>query len=138
LKGKPCPASDQYALGIVTYEWLSGGCPFHGSFTEVASQHVFVPPPPLHEKVPDISLAVEEVVQIALAKEPKRRFASMRAFANALEQASKSDQSPLEARTFSLPSLSSLPNVQADEARQPSSQEQSSQSLPTLLVPQRP
>src|SRR5437588_4478016 len=66
LKGTPCPASDQYALGIVIYEWLSGDSPFHGPFTEIARQHAFVPPPPLHEKAPEISPAVEEVVLIAL------------------------------------------------------------------------
>lgn len=45
LQGKPRLASDQYALAVVVYEWLSGERPFHGSFTEIASQHMFVPPP---------------------------------------------------------------------------------------------
>src|SRR2546425_11204278 len=38
LQGRPCPASDQYALAVVVYEWLSGDRLFSGSFIEVASQ----------------------------------------------------------------------------------------------------
>jgi len=87
IQGKPRPASDEYALGIVIYEWLSGSCPFHGSFTEIATQHVFASPPALREKIPTISPDVEQVILMALAKEPQQRFASLRAFANALEQA---------------------------------------------------
>lgn len=90
IQGKPRPASDQYSLGIVVYEWLSGDRPFHGSFTEIVGQHLSVPPPPLRSRVPTISPNVEQVVMIALAKEPKQRFVSVRAFATALEQASQS------------------------------------------------
>src|SRR5438876_4864261 len=38
IQGKPRLASDQYALGVVMYEWLSGDRPLHGSFTEIAAQ----------------------------------------------------------------------------------------------------
>ena len=86
LQGKPRLASDQYSLGVVIYEWLSGELPFQGSFTEIASQHVLMPPPPLHEKVPTISPAVEEVVMVALSKNPQKRFGSIQAFARAFEQ----------------------------------------------------
>ena len=89
IQGKPRPASDQYSLGIVVYEWLAGNRPFHGSFTEIALQHVMAPPPPLREIVPGISPAVEEVVLTALAKDPHHRFMSIHAFANALELSSR-------------------------------------------------
>jgi serine/threonine protein kinase len=87
FQGKPRRASDQYALGVVTYEWLSGDRPFHGSFSEIASQHLFVPPPPLHNKVPTISPEVAQVVMKALEKDPHKRFASVQEFATALQQA---------------------------------------------------
>ncbi|HZU03212.1 MAG TPA: serine/threonine-protein kinase [Ktedonobacteraceae bacterium] len=90
IQGKPRPASDQYALGIVVYEWLCGDRPFHGSFTELCAQHMFASPPPLRERIATISQDVEHVVMTALAKDPKHRFSSVLAFANALEQASQS------------------------------------------------
>jgi serine/threonine protein kinase len=109
LQGKPQAASDQYALGIVVYEWLAGDLPFHGTFTEVASQHVLAPPPPLRQKIPDISYEVEAIIQIALAKDPRQRFASVTAFANALELAS-SLQSGMKRFDANLPTLMATPH----------------------------
>src|SRR5579864_9090468 len=89
VQGQPRPASDQYALGVVVYEWLSGQRPFRGTPIEVALQHVSAPPPPLHEQFPELSPAVEEVVIRALAKEPELRFPSVQDFALALAEASR-------------------------------------------------
>jgi serine/threonine protein kinase len=89
LQGKPGRSSDQYALGVVVYEWLSGEWPFSGSFYEVARQQMFDAPPSLRrEKGIDIEPAVEEVVLKALAKDPCKRFGSVREFAEALEWSS--------------------------------------------------
>ena len=101
IKGKPRPASDQYALGIVVYEWLTGDYPFRGSLTEIVTQHLVTPPPSLREQVPGLSPAVEEVVLRALAKEPKQRYSSVLEFATTLQHAAQGSVSP--------PALSSSP-----------------------------
>ncbi|GHO49062.1 serine/threonine-protein kinase [Ktedonospora formicarum] len=88
LRGKPRPASDQYALAIVVYEWLTGTRPFQGeSYLAIATQHLTTPPRSLRECVPEISLAVEQVILTALAKDYHRRYARVQDFAEALEQA---------------------------------------------------
>ncbi len=87
VQGHPRAASDQYALGVVVYEWLSGQRPFQGTPIEVALQHVSAAPPPLREHLPDLSPEVEEVVMRALAKEPEERFPSVQDFATALHHA---------------------------------------------------
>ncbi|HEY4032505.1 MAG TPA: protein kinase [Ktedonobacteraceae bacterium] len=89
IQAHPRPASDQYSLGIIVYEWLSGQRPFQGSYTEIAVKHSVAHPPPLHDLLPALPSAVEQVVMIALNKDPHQRFANVRAFAQALEQASQ-------------------------------------------------
>ncbi len=86
LQGRACPASDQYALAAVVYEWLTGERLFSGSFIEVASQHVLVPAPSLRTKNPTLSPAIDLLIQKALSKVPEQRFASVLEFASAFEQ----------------------------------------------------
>ena len=41
IQGNPRPASDQYALGVVVYEWITGTWPFDGSSgIEIAIKHL--------------------------------------------------------------------------------------------------
>src|SRR5207247_872909 len=86
--------SDQYALGVVVYEWLCGERPFEGSVSELIAQQLSIPPLPLRERIPTIPAEVEQVVLRALAKDPKARFASVADFASALEQASQRALAP--------------------------------------------
>ncbi|MBV9711334.1 MAG: serine/threonine protein kinase [Ktedonobacteraceae bacterium] len=89
LRGKPCAASDQYALGVVIYEWLCGCLPFDGPDISVVVQHLHESPVPLREHVPALSEEVEAVVLRALEKDPKQRFASVQELALAFEEACK-------------------------------------------------
>jgi hypothetical protein len=91
----------------------------------------------LHEKVPEILPAIEEVVQIALAKDPQWRFTNVKAFAHALEQASKLDQPPLEARTFYV-NLSSALDGKIDNVAQPVAEEHHRQTRPDNTTPPPP
>ena len=86
IRGKPLPASDQYALGIMAYEWLCGVRPFQGTMWEIIDQHRSLQPPPLREKLPDLPPMVEEIIFRALAKDPQERFARVQDFATALEE----------------------------------------------------
>ncbi len=95
-RGKAREASDQYALGVVVYEWLCGTLPFQGaSAIEIAMHHLMDPPPPLQDRVPGISVEVEQVILRALAKDPQERFPSVQEFAQALEQAAQPKKSPI-------------------------------------------
>lgn len=107
IRGLPVSGrSDQYALGVVIYEWLSGERPLKGTgFVEITKQRINTPPPALHEKLPTISPQLEQVVLKALAKDPQQRFPSIQDFANAFERACFSEQAPLATST-KFPSVS--------------------------------
>ena len=98
LQAHALPASDQYALGIVAYEWLCGERPFNGTLPEIAIKHSLVPPPSLRERVTGISPAVEQVILKALAKNPGQRFERIQNFAQALV-----DASTVESPEYTLP-----------------------------------
>ena len=84
IQGHPSAASDQYALGVLVYEWLVGEPPFRGSLFEVYSQHLHQSPPSLRERLPGLPPAVEDAVFGALAKDPTARFVDVQDFATVL------------------------------------------------------
>ncbi|BCL78197.1 serine/threonine protein kinase [Ktedonobacteria bacterium brp13] len=85
LRGKSRRSSDQYALGIMVYEWITGDWPFNGSFYEITHQHLFVAPPPLQKRGISYPQNIEQVLMRALEKEPTQRFPSIKRFAEELE-----------------------------------------------------
>src|SRR3954470_19040208 len=92
--GEPATAaSDRYSLRVVAYELLTGSRPFEGSHLAVqARAHVEDPPPPPSSRNPELSAAVDAVLERALAKDPGDRYRSAAGFADALERASAAPQ----------------------------------------------
>ena len=88
-EGKPLDGrADQYALGIIAFEMLTGTVPFHAdSPLAVLHQHVAVPPEAVSKHRPDVPAAADAVLARALAKSPGTRFPSCAAFVSALSHA---------------------------------------------------
>jgi eukaryotic-like serine/threonine-protein kinase len=79
------PAADLYALGVVTYQLISGRLPYEAtSLTELAFKQQNESPTPLHELVPEVPSALSAAVAVALAMEPAQRYASAPEMAEAL------------------------------------------------------
>jgi serine/threonine protein kinase len=67
--------ADQYSLGIVAYEMLTGKKPFDGdTFAEIVTKQLFSPPPNIRQDRPDLPAEVADTITRMLAKEPGDRF----------------------------------------------------------------
>lgn len=90
FQDKPSFASDQYALAVIVYEWLTGQRPFQGEPWSLGYKHIYQQPPALRDYVPTIPPLIEVAILKALSKDPRQRFNNVGAFANALKSVSSS------------------------------------------------
>jgi serine/threonine-protein kinase len=69
------PSADLYALGVVTYQLISGRLPYEASsLTELALKQQQEHPPPLDALVAAVTPELSEAVAIALALDPRDRY----------------------------------------------------------------
>ncbi len=99
IRNQPCPASDQYALAVMAYEWLTGRRPFEGTTADLVNQHLFTSPVSLCEQRPELPSSIEQVIFRALAKEPTERYRDVFSFATVLQRASQDCSSLLDRTT---------------------------------------
>jgi len=71
------PASDLYSLGAVMYELLTGFRPFRAStLSRLLNQIVYATPPPIHTLRAGMPEELEDIVSVALQKQPDERYAT--------------------------------------------------------------
>jgi Protein kinase domain len=85
------PSQDIYSLGVVLYEMLTGRVPFIGTMHEVLTRVLTVAPPRPSVYRPGLDAQLERACLRALAKNPKQRYPTMAAFADALESIARPD-----------------------------------------------
>jgi len=77
--------SDVYSLGITLYETATGTVPFEGDTDfDLMNRILTTPPPAPSLRCSNMSPGLEQVIQKAIAKEPKDRFLSCDEFLQAL------------------------------------------------------
>jgi serine/threonine-protein kinase len=78
--------SDIYSMGVVLYQMLSGSVPYFGTTAaSVMMMHLVNPVPQIYEKNNTLPLAIQVVLETAMAKKPDDRYQSAGEFAKAIQ-----------------------------------------------------
>ena len=96
--------ADQFSLGIILYEMLSGELPFQGEqIVQIATQIVHGDPPYIRELVPLLPELAAQALHRALCKSPDDRFPSCKEFIDTFihgtQQASEEDEWAMDSQT---------------------------------------
>ena len=116
-RGEPAgPASDIYALGVVSYQLMAGRLPYEAaSLTDLARLQESGPPPRLQDAARDVSPALAAAVGRALARDPERRYVD----AAEMEDALRDGLAGVAPNTEDLEATRALPDDEATRMLSP-------------------
>jgi serine/threonine-protein kinase len=87
--------ADQYALGVVLFEALTGVLPFRAADArDVVHQHLLALPPRPSALNPSLTRPLEDVILTALSKEPERRYRDVAGMVTAFQKATAPPRPP--------------------------------------------
>lgn len=132
------PATDQYALGVMAFELLTGQLPYAGSPGEMLRAHMHDPPPSVRALRPDVSPAVDALVQRMMAKAPDDRLPSLRDAERAFQSlVANEGKTTMQLAAFSRGRLSegstvvaAIPRLGADDPRSAPTARASAPTIP--------
>jgi serine/threonine-protein kinase len=115
--------TDIFSAGSILYQLLTGEQPFKGEGAWTVAKKIMQHDPPLPSRVAiSVAPAFDEIVSRALAKDPERRFANAREFADALREILEGrTQMPAPVSLASVAALNAInqrtkPDLKANEA----------------------
>lgn len=95
---KVSPQSDQYSLGVMGFQMLTGEVPFNAdSMVGIIQHHYMTPVPDILQVRQDVPRELLEVIYCSLNKDPKDRFNTTKEMAQALEAVPQTDEERAEA-----------------------------------------
>lgn len=122
VKGEATDArSDLYSVGVSLYEFVTGQRPFTAtSDYSIMAAHVKEAPKPPVELHPGLPAALNEIILMAIAKDPAQRFQTADAFRNALSSVPvTASPTPAALEAPTVDSIAALPNLPAAPASTP-------------------
>lgn len=119
------PASDQFALAVVLYFWLTGHLPYVGSPEEIEHLKLTENITPLSSLSPEVTVEQDGMLLRALSVYPEDRYSSILAFTSALLatlpsnsqpalESEPTDQAASKAQAFSEPTPQPPPHIEPD------------------------